>query len=55
MADKLLPCKCGYSGALMGTSSVFLQLSCPECSHYAEAFALDGLATAWNKSVEAKP
>lgn len=50
MNEQLKPCKCGYSGALMGMRlNGFLCLACPECDTNVEAFTAEGLAAAWNK------
>lgn len=54
MEDKILPCKCGYSGELAGTNNgVWLRLECPKCSHYSEAFTLAGLVETWNEKAVA--
>lgn len=51
----LKPCKCGYSGALMGMRDKgFLSLFCPECKTTVEAFTVEGLATAWNEKAVAE-
>lgn len=54
MGSELKPCHCGYEGSLAGMQhqGVFLSLMCPECRRSVEAFTLEGLAEAWNKSAE---
>jgi phage FluMu protein Com len=53
VSEKIKPCKCGHSGELLGTSNgSWLGLTCPACNHSVEAFTLEGLVEAWQKSAE---
>lgn len=50
---ELLPCPCGYAGALAGMNhGTHLSLSCPECKREVEAFTMGGLVEAWNKPAQ---
>lgn len=57
MSQKLLPCHCGYQGALSGIDhqGIYLSLACPECEREVTAFTVDGLIEAWNKPQSSKP
>ena len=49
-SEKLLPCKCGYEGALMGTDNgAFFIFTCPRCNSSVEAFSIRSLGENWNK------
>lgn len=51
MSDKIKPCKCGYSGALLGINNgSWLSLTCPTCNHSVNAFTAEGLVSAWQQS-----
>lgn len=48
--SEILPCHCGFSGALAGMNQgTHLSLTCPECGREATAFTMPGLVEAWNK------
>lgn len=54
-AEKLLPCRCGYEGALAGIDhGAFYSLSCPQCRKTVQAFTIQGLGEAWNKAQQGK-
>ncbi|XXF10186.1 hypothetical protein J3Q00_07490 [Pseudomonas sp. D2-3] len=56
MSTTILPCRCGYEGALAGINhqGVYHSLTCPGCNHSVKAFTLEGLIEAWNKSSESE-
>lgn len=56
MTNKILPCKCGHQGELLGQGhDYFLSLTCPICHEAVEAFTLPGLVEAWNRKNEQQP
>lgn len=55
MSNELLPCHCGYQGALAGIdhqAGCYLSLACPECNREVTAFTMGGLVESWNKPAE---
>ena len=50
MSNKVLPCSCGYAGALPITyNKLWYHAECPQCAAFVEAFTGDGLIALWNE------